>query len=71
MALERKSPPIPPEAGERWGSLKFNVGRRDWEKRRKEELAGGGGGDGYAEFFELGAGAALFFGAGVALDDFA
>ena len=30
----------------------------------------GGGGDGYAHILELGAGAAFFFGAGVALDDF-
>ena len=37
--------------------------------RLKLVLPSGGGGD--AEFFELGAGAAFFFGAGVALDDFA
>jgi hypothetical protein len=33
-------------------------------------LVGGGGGYGYAHFLEAGAGAAFFFGAGVALDDF-
>src|SRR6266851_4051522 len=38
-------------------------------EERREELAGGGDGD--AELFEFGAGAAIFFGAGVALDDFA
>ena len=49
-------------------------GRQSWVAdagghRLKLALAGGGGG--YAEFFEFGARAALFFGAGVALDDFA
>ena len=34
-------------------------------------LLGSGGGCGYAKFLELGAGAALFFGAGVAFYDFA
>src|SRR5712692_1273622 len=38
-------------------------------EERREELAGGSEGD--AEFFEFGAGAAVFFGAGIALDDFA
>src|SRR5713226_1321538 len=37
-------------------------------EERREELAGGSEGD--AEFFEFGAGAAVFFGAGITLDDF-
>jgi len=61
----RRREPRGREAGSEAGSEAWS------EARGGVELMGGGGGDGYAHVLEFGAGAAFFFGAGVALDDFA
>jgi len=39
VALERKSPPFPPEAGEGWGTLKY----LRWVARRGEPMSGATG----------------------------
>ncbi len=65
LTFDRRRPPLQTKGGAPSSSFGWGV------REGTQEAWGLAGGNGYAQIFEAGAGAAFFFGAGIALDDFA